>query len=306
MVSHGLRALTPLVVAILMHGTAQAADPLQPFILAYTTDADLATETPKVRSALLEQQLEILGEYSPFSGAQVIAVSTAALRAAAVVSELGGFGAVIHVALTQVEDQLQVSYLNPPYMAAAYRLPAMPEQLAESLAKALGAKRAFGAGAGRSAEQLRGFHYMVGMEYFGDVYQLASHDSHSAALATLDANLERKLGGASLVYKLPLAEGEQVLYGISRAQVADQRANDRHILADTVDQDAALKTTAYLPYQLLVVDNRIVALHMRFRMAVFHPDLTMGTFGKLIASPAAIEHLLGELAGGKAKQEFRF
>lgn len=301
-----LKKASALVVGGILSFAAHAEEMLQPYIHAYTASGSLDEEVTKVRSALEGKQFTILGEYSPFDGAHVIAITTDELAKAGASSKNGGFGAANHVALTQADDGVQVSYLNPSYVEAAYRMEEMPASVAKHLAEALGAKAAFGTEDGRSAETLTKYHYMMGMEYFPDVYELAEYKSHKAAVAAVDKGLAEQVGGAALVYKLEIPGTEQVLYGVSRANVADERANDKHILNDTVDAKAAMKSTPYLPYQMLVTGDEVVALHMRFRAAVFHPDLTMGTFGKLISSPGAIEELLRKVAGGKDKKKFGF
>lgn len=301
----GIHKVALTVFGLFLMVTAQAQS-LQPFVLASSASKPLAQEIERVRTALDAAGFDILGEYAPFDGAHVIAISHDGLRTAAAASEWGGFGAAIHVGLTEVGEAVQVSYMNPAYMAAAYRMSALTPEIADTLKAALGAEREFGTREGRSAEALSSFHYMIGMEYFTDPYELATHASHAEALKVVEDNLAKAVGGTALVYKLAIPGTEQVLFGVSRAQVEDKRANDRHILADTVDQDAELKTTPYLPYQMLVVGDEVLALHMRFRMAVYHPDLTMGTFGKLMSSPGAIEDLLRKVAGGESRRKFSF
>jgi hypothetical protein len=49
---------------------------------------------------------------------------------------------------------------------------------------------------------------------------------------------------------------------------------------------------AYFPYEILVDEESAEALHMRFRMAVHFPDLSMTGkhgFTKLMASPGAVK-----------------
>ena len=58
---------------------------------------------------------------------------------------------------------------------------------------------------------------------------------------------------------------------------------------------------AYFPYEVLVNGTDVEALHMRFRMALHFPDLSMmGAHGftKLMSSPGAIEDALENLAAG--------
>ncbi|AXQ31303.1 hypothetical protein D0B54_22615 [Solimonas sp. K1W22B-7] len=289
---------------VLSTGKAWSAELLKPYVLAYTTAAALEAEVAAVKGKLAAAGFEVIGEYAPYPGAHVVAVTHAELKAAAARPALSAFGATIHVGFTTVDGKLQVSYLNPRYQAAAYRLSTDLGGVAQTLAKTLGSQQSFGADEGRTAEQLRDFRYMVGMETFEDTYDLGSHASYEAAVKAVEANLQKQVGGAAKVYRLDLP-GQRTLFGVSRAQVTDPRANDKHILQDTVDQKFSIKTTAYLPYTLLVDGKQVKALHMRFRMAVWHPDLTMVTFGKLMSSPGAIEELLAKVSGGK-KESFSF
>jgi hypothetical protein len=62
------------------------------------------------------------------------------------------------------------------------------------------------------------------------------------------------------------------------------------------------KKRAYFPYEVLVDGTNVEALHMRFRMAVHFPNLSMmGEHGvtKLISAPGAIEKALENMVGAK-------
>ena len=55
---------------------------------------------------------------------------------------------------------------------------------------------------------------------------------------------------------------------------------------------------AYFPYEILVNGSDVEALHMRFRMAVHFPDLSMmgeHGFTKLMKSPPATEDAFEQL-----------
>lgn len=297
----GLYAATIMLSLLSCAARAQA---LQPYVLAYTAKATLASEAANVKSKLSAAGFEVVGEFSPYPGAQVIGISNPALRQMAAATQYGGFGAVEHVALTEVNGALQVSYLNPPYLAAAYRLKGDCAGISQSLKAALGAEQLYGTEKGRSAADLASFHYMLGMEHFDDFYKLGSHKSYEQAVQTVEANLKKNVGGAGLVYRVDIPGKQQTLFGVSRAKVSDMRANDKHIMYEVVDANFPIKTTAYLPYQMMVNGNEVIAMHMRFRMAVWHPDLTMVTFGKLMSSPNAIGDLLTQIAGGEKKFSF--
>jgi hypothetical protein len=300
-----LRLLCTLAAVTFM-APAGAAEGIQPYVLAYTTEGKIADEVIKLREKLKRAGFTIAGEYSPYAGAYVIGISSDALLKAVAEEPYGGFAAAEHVAVTSVKGKLQVSYLNPPYLAAAYRLKTDLADVATSLGQALGAESHFGTKAGRAAAALKDYRYMFGMETVADFYQLGGHRSYQDAVKTVEANLRKGVAGAGLVYKIELPGKQQTVFGVSFAKASDQRVNDKHVMADTVDQKFEVKTTAYQPYQILVNGKNVIAQHMRFHMAVWHPDLTMVTFGKLITSPGAYEERFSEIAAGEKKSEFKF
>lgn len=300
----GLAATVITVAALGTSASAIAQEKIQPYVLAYEGSADLATEVAAVKDKLTAAGFEVLGSYSPYPEAQVIGVTSEALKKTAAAEKNGAFAAVVRAAVTMVNGKAQVSYQNPTYMAAAYRLDATLDEVGAALKTALGAAKPFGTTEGRAAKDLKGYHYLVGMEYFDDYYELAKHKSYEDAVKTVEANLAKQVGGAAQVYKLDIPGKQITVFGVSRAQAKDKNANDKVIMADTVDKAFDIKTTAYLPYEIVVDGKDVRALHMRFRMAVWHPDLTMVTFGKIVSSPSAIEKLLKDVAGGKKTSTF--
>jgi hypothetical protein len=141
------------------------------------------------------------------------------------------------------------------------------------------------------------------MEYFDNVYQLAEYDSHQEALETLEKNLAAGVAGVTEVYRLDL-DDEVSVFGVASKAPDEARMDmdEAHIMG-VVDFEA-LKGTAYLPYEIMVDGNKIVALHMRFRMAVHYPDLKMmgsHSFMNIMPSPNAIQKAFTEVAGGPAR-----
>ena len=62
-----------------------------------------------------------------------------------------------------------------------------------------------------------------------------------------------------------------------------------------------LRSTAHLPYEILVSGNRVYALYARFRIAISFPDLSKtgnNSFMKIIESPEAIRKALTKAVGG--------
>ena len=63
-----------------------------------------------------------------------------------------------------------------------------------------------------------------------------------------------------------------------------------------------VRSTAHLPYDLLVTGGQVLALHAKFRIAVNFPDLSMmgsHSFMGIRCAPDAIEGALRQAAGGR-------
>ncbi len=287
-------------------GGVQAAERFKPFVLASQGSGDFDTKVQETKDALSAAGFEIIGGYTPYAdtfvdNAHVIIVTNDELKKAAAMSKYGGFAAPWRVAVTKVGDDIQVAYPNPVYIANAYRLKTDLSGVTEGLRKAIGAQQSFGSKKGLTARKLRKYHYTFGMEYFDDVYQLAEYGSHRQAVDALSKNLAAGVAGVTGVYRLDLGN-DVTVFGVARkAPEGGDEAMDENWIMTNVDF-GELKGTAYLPYEILVDGNRIVAQHMRFRMAVHYPDLKMmgqNSFMNIMASPKAIEEALTAAAGGK-------
>jgi hypothetical protein len=69
--------------------------------------------------------------------------------------------------------------------------------------------------------------------------------------------------------------------------------DDRFIMSEIDFRD--VKSTAHLPYEVLVSDNKVYALYARFRIAIDFPDLSMmgkNSFMNIMKTPEAIREAL--------------
>jgi hypothetical protein len=158
-----------------------------------------------------------------------------------------------------------------------------------------------------SAKDLANYNYAVGMEYFEDAYDLGQFGSFEEAVKTIEANLASKKGGVEKVYRVDIPGRQQVLFGVAmRTEAAggDKYADDAFLMG-VVDAEGR-KRAAYLPYEILVRGNKAEALHMRYRMALYFPDLPMmgsgPSFFKLNSSPDAVLQALREVSGGRVDE----
>lgn len=300
------RALAALAVGLMLTAGLAQAEELRPFVLAYTTQGDIAKVVDEVKGKLKGAGFEVVGSYSPYDGATVIGVTNDELRQTAAKSEFGGYGAAQRVSVTKVKDQLQVAYTNPVYMANAYRMAGDLQSVADRLAQALGREKAFGSEDGMSADDLRGYHYMFGMEYFTDPSELAEYDSYDDAVKAVEANLAKGVAGVTKVYRVDIPGKDETLFGVGMKSSNDKEKymDDRYIMNEI--DFKPLRSTAHLPYDMLVSGKKVYALYARFRIAIDFPDLSMmgsHSFMNIMDSPAAIEKALILAAGGKLTAE---
>lgn len=270
---------------------AQAADAmLKPFVLASKSAGTVAEKSAQVKTALLGGGFTVVGEYAPYVGADIIIVTNDELKKNAAASENGGYGAVQRVSITEAGKEVQVSYTNPVYMANVYRMNGDLSNVAAHLSSALGKVEEFGSAKGMTAKQARKYHYMVGMEYFDEPSELAEYGSYEEAVQAVDAKLANNKNGVSRVYRVDVPGKKESVFGVAMKGGGENKFMDDKFIMEEIDSQA-LKSTAHLPYEVLVSGNKVYALYARFRIAINFPDLSMmgsHSFMSIMKSPEAI------------------
>lgn len=290
--------------------TVQAAsEKYRPFVMAEITKGDVAAVQKSVEKKLTNAGFEIVGTYSPYKGAVVIAITNDALKQNAAKSDFGGYGAAQRVSITKVGEDIQVAYTNPTYMAYAYRMAGDLADVTAKLEKTLGNKETFGSESGLREKKLRKYHYMFGMEYFDDLnmHMLAQYPSHEKALQTVEQNLTKGVGGVNKVYRIDIPGKDEVVFGVSRKkpEKGDKYMDESYIMSIIDFKD--YKSTPHLPYEIMVSGNKVYHLYARFRIAINFPDLSMmgdNSFMNIVESPEAIKKALTKVAGGEVKEDY--
>jgi len=269
------------------------AQNLKPYVLASKSDATLTETAERVKATLLNNDFEIVGEYTPANDDNrlVLVITNANLKQAVEqAGELRGFALTLRVAFTKSDDGVIVSYTNPQYWGNAYwesdyaTVADLYEQIDEKLSVLVdGTKSTFGSKKGLTEKDLKKYRYMFGMERFSDVVELNEFESFEEAVNIIDNNLNES---DDLVYSVELKDKKLKLYGIA---ISGEKGEE-HFLP--IIDITTPKHTAFLPYELLVVGNKAVMLHGRYRIALSFPDLTMGTFSKIMSTPGDIKKAL--------------
>jgi len=284
----------------------QAAERVQPFVLASQNDINFENTIKETKQKLEDGGFTVIGSYQPYDNAATITFTNDKLKSVSQKSIRGGYGAVMRVSVTRVENRTEVSFTNPVYWASAYRLNDDLKDIYVALKSTLGYLKDFGSGDKILTESdLRKYHYTIMMEYFDDPSELEDFSSHAQAVQAVEKNLAAGKGATEKVYQLALGKDkngkEMTLFGVAlKGKGEDDCSGDSYIMS-RIDKSTP-RHTAHLPYELLVYGDKVEALYARFRIAISWPHLPMmqsdtgATFMSIMCSPGAIEDALEEVA----------
>ncbi|MCU7939872.1 MAG: hypothetical protein KZQ64_10995 [gamma proteobacterium symbiont of Bathyaustriella thionipta] len=304
-----LHSVKLLLLVLLCFSTLSihAADKktFKPFVLAEQNNLKKEEVKAKVEKQINESPFSVVAEYSPYDNAYIYIISSEHLKSLAAESHYGGFAAAQRISLTRINDTIQVAYTNPVYMQYAFRLQEVDMQpVLEQMKQSFGFEQFFG-GDGLTAGKLKRYKYSFGLEDFDSFYELPQYDSHVEAITALIKGFNQPENGISKVYELKVPGKEQVVFGVSMSEETsgDEALNTKKTM--TVVDHFPLKRTAYLPYEIMVDGNQIIALHARFRIAAYFYDLKMfgkHGFGKLFSTPNAYLEAFTQVSGGSLQK----
>lgn len=294
------RILLIVLTALFACAQAWADTTFQPFVLASLNETGLEQQSKATIEALEGAGFTVAGKYMPLENTVVVVATSDALKQIAAASDRGGYAAGQRISITEREGKTEVAFINPLYIQHAYRLEADMQPVLDSLTAVLGNIETFGAEKKMTAKKLAKYHYMVTMQRFDDPSELGSFASFDEAVAAVENGLAVADDALTFVYRIDIPGKDQAVIGIGMKATSDDEDEidiDESFQMSIVDFEGYSKI-AYFPYEILVNGKDVEALHMRFRMAVHFPDLSMtGAHGftKLMSSPGATEDALENL-----------
>ncbi len=272
-----------------------SAQDLAPYIKVAETQESIQTLSQKVTELLKENGFEVLGSYHPANrgSLKVIAFTRKDLKNTVVkVADRGALGAVMKVGFVEKEGKVTVSYTNPDYLLRAYlrddyntyksTFTKFAADLKSTMSPIADGFVPFG-GTVR-ADKLKKYHYKIMMPYFTDPETLGEYASFSEGLKIIEDNLKAKKGSTVEVYKLIYPNRQVAVFGVGLRSKED---GESHFLPKIGVEHAAA-----LPYEIILQNNKATMLHGKYRIALHWPDLTMGTFMKIMSTPGDIEDTL--------------
>ncbi len=271
------------------------AQDLSPYIKVGVSNDNMEQIADQVKIALQEKGFEIIGKYNTLNNKNflVIAFSRKDLQSTVLkVKDRGALAAVLKVGLKTNGTQTTISYLNPEYLFNAYLMNDYPkyetalQKVTKDVAAALSPLGEVnkGFGGALSVEKLRKYHYKMMMPYFTDPVELKEFSSFEEGVKTIEKNLAAKKGNTKLVYKLKFASEKVAVFGVA---LMDKETGEGYFIPIIGDDHIAA-----MPYEIILQGDTATMLHGRYRLALHWPELTMGTFMKIMSSPGDIEDTL--------------
>jgi hypothetical protein len=271
---------------------------LSPYIKVGEINESIQKASNDVINALKSYSFTILGSYNPSdnSNLKVIAFTRNDLKNTVIkVKDRGALSAIFKVGLVNSNGKTTISYTNPDYILRAYlrddykKLSASLQNFGVDLKIALSelGNDFTQFGGTIDAEDLKNYHYKITMPYFTDPEELNEFTSFEEGVSIIENNLKENVGNTKMVYKLVYPSEKVAVFGIGLLNKDDGEAHFLPIIGEA--------HAAALPYEIILQDKQATILKGKYRIALHWPDLTMGTFIKIMSTPGDIEDTLEAL-----------
>ncbi|WP_372641782.1 hypothetical protein [Ancylomarina sp.] len=268
---------------------------LSPFYkLNATQSFDLEQAKINVENAFVGKSFDLIGDYHPENneGFRVLCFTRKDLSELCLKSkDRGALASVIRVGISKKGEAVNLSLLNPQYVFCAYlsnyesdklSLMAIANDAKEALTSLGGNLEDFGGVL--TEKDLKKYHYKMMMPYFNDPVELNTFTSFEDGLAKIRKNLESRKGNTTLVYEQVFTDEKVAVFGVGLMNAEDGEGYFLPIIGE--DHIAAM------PYEIILQGNEATMLHGKYRFALYWPELTMGTFMKIMSTPGDVEDFL--------------
>ena len=287
------------MVAFLIASYQLVAQELAPYIKVGESTETINAISESVINALKSNSFTILGSYKPSnkSNLKVIVFTRTDVKKSVVkVVDRGALAAAFKVGLIESGGKVTISYTNPDYIFRAYLLDnyvsfrSTFDRFSRDIKTALSSigNEFTPFGGAIKAEKLKKYHYKIMMPYFTDPVELNEFSSFEEGLRVIEKNLKARKGGTKQVYKLVYNKEKVAVFGVG---LLGAEEGEPHFMPKIGEEHVAA-----LPYEMILQGNKLTMLHGKYRIALHWPDLTMGTFMKIMSTPGDIKDVLEALS----------
>jgi len=283
---HILSAL--LVIATL----SLSAQKIPAYYKSSKTFGDLNTAVNEIKANIAKADFKIIGEYNPAENSKqkvVVITSDNLKKFSTEFEDRGALGAMLRIGFIEKDGKTTVSIANPIYMFNAYwGAKASTDQKLTMKTLSNKALTILGNdyvpfGGEMSEKDLQKYHYKMMMPYFTDPIELAEYSSFADGKAKIEANLKSGKGNTELVYKLTFPGKDIVVYGVALKGEKGEKGFLSKIGEDHL---------AAMPYEIILQGKEATALHGKYRLALYWPELSMSQFMNIMSTPGNIEDAL--------------
>ncbi|NNK74356.1 MAG: hypothetical protein HKO94_14300 [Flavobacteriaceae bacterium] len=290
-----MKSILTGVMAFVLSISYIAAQEIAPYVKIGESTESINAVSDKVVDALKSNGFMVLGSYNPANktNLKVIVFSRKDITSKVVrVLDRGALAAAFKIGLVAKGGKVVASYTNPDYIFRAYlrdnyssfkvSFTTFSNDLKDALSVVGNEFVPFGGGV--EADKLKKYHYKVMMPYFTDPVELAEFASFEEGLKVIKDNLNAGKGNTKLVYQLIYNKAKIAVFGVG---LFDPEEGETHFLPKIGEDHVAA-----LPYEMILQDNKLTMLHGKYRIALHWPELTMGTFMKIMSTPGDIKDAL--------------
>ena len=291
--------LVSIVLMFLLLATQGiASSTLSPFV-GVTISSDMNSATTMVKEEIANKNFEVVGEYN-VAGDQdlkVIAFTRDDLKkVAAKYSDRGALASVLKIGIRKDKSgSVEVSLLNPNYMFNAYFRNGYDKNKdvlnkidsdAKSILNSRVNAKLENFGGDVKISKIRNYQYKVLMPKFTNPDKLEDYDSFQEGLATIEKNIKTDKN-VKLVYKIVDKENQTAVFGFALVNKKKGEAKFMPIIGE--------RNLAAMPYEVILQGKTATMLAGKYRIALYWPELSMGTFMKIVSTPGDIEDMLEDV-----------
>lgn len=282
-------------ITIILFSLSVFAQDIAPYIKVGETTNSMQQTSEAVINALKNNSFTILGKYNPENKntLQVIAFTNTDLKNTVVkVSDRGALAVAFKVGLVEKDGKITISYTNPDYFLRAYMqnnyvtFKSIFQKFSVDVKTALSTLgnefKPFGGAI--AANKIKKYHYKIMMPYFTDPVELNEYSSFEEGLKIIENNLKNHKSNTVLVYKVIYPQEKVAVFGIGLQSKED---GESYFLPKIGEENIAA-----MPYEIILQGKTVTMLHGKYRLALSWPELTMGTFMKIMSTPGDIEDTL--------------
>jgi len=284
-----------LAISILLISSSSFAQKIAPYIKVGTSTSSIKELTTDIKQSLTSNNFIYLGQYSPegnYNLKVITFTSKPLMNTTLKVKDRGALASVLKIALVKKGSTVTISYLNPDYLFNAF-LRSSYDKYTTTLKKVVSDLKATlssygsdftGFGGALSKTDIRKYHYKIMMPYFTDPIELKTFSSFEEGVKIIKQNLANKKGGTKKVYELVFKNSKVAVFGVALTNKSDGEAFFLPAIGEN--------NIAAMPYQIIIQGNKATMLHGKYNLAIFWPELSMGTFMKIMSTPGYIEDTL--------------